>query len=163
MMPDCAAKRAEFGCLNHALLPFKSRYRSWHSPSRPNLISYDVNGDIWPRGEWLLGGGQRVKYLCYGLLPRACQAFRTTDTHTAGGRNPWPGIGDDDRPFFPSWYRSHRQREDFFTVQVPAFFTWDVTPAGWSQLSADSHCATPDVKLQDPGCKHFYHVATMNL
>ena len=49
-----------------------------------------------------------------------------------------------------------RQREAFFSVR--GLLSWDVTPAGWSQLSADLHCAAPDVKLHEPGCKQTRHV-----
>lgn len=51
------------------------------APSRLYLLPSSVDGDR----ERLLGGGQRVGDLGDGFLPWAGQAFRSADTHHAGG------------------------------------------------------------------------------
>lgn len=41
---------------------------------------------------------------------------------------------------------------------VQGLFSWDVSLVAWPQLSADSYCAVPEVKREEPGCKHVSHV-----
>lgn len=109
--------------------PLSIPHRRW-SPIRSYLIPSTADGDIWPGGERLLGGGQRVENLRDGLLPRAGQASRSADTHCVEGGKTWPGIwGGNGCPFLRGRYGSGDKKEAFpspppFRVSSAEMFHW---------------------------------------
>lgn len=129
----------------HPLAVFKPPNR-FQPSSRPVVTLSPPTLTVTESGSSAADSGWRISVM--GFCPELARPFGapTLILQEAGRRGRLSGGGGGltaVRFSAPDTVWS-RQREAFFSVQ--GLLRGDVTPAGWSQLSADSHCAASEVK-----------------